>query len=386
MTEISGKDRMRAALDHRCPDRPPVGELETLPGAFCSRVLGRPSGMGAWSEKRNAELLWDGRRDELVASVIRDKLELTRLFKHDIVTVNLVPDRDRPAPERLMPAGAGRWTNRAGDVFMLSEGSYVWVKPGGQRRPPPYGLLPKKPDYRPTASETELVDAVKRAFGATHYIVTDLITGPPGLGYFRLWGRDDDWVYLYEHPAEWLSLMLDETEIVFGLTVKFAREWGLDGIIYDHDLGHNTGPFVSPELFARTIAPVMSRRSEILHAGGFKHILHSCGNNRALMDMLLDSGVEVYQSIQPQMSILELKKSFGDRLVLWGGVDAELLLPDAGERQLRARCREILRRCAAGGGYIYGTSHSIMPGAAPEKYRIMLEELEEYAGRLAGHG
>lgn len=33
MTEICGKERVVAALAHRRSDRPPVGELEALPGA-----------------------------------------------------------------------------------------------------------------------------------------------------------------------------------------------------------------------------------------------------------------------------------------------------------------------------------------------------------------
>jgi uroporphyrinogen decarboxylase len=173
--------------------------------------------------------------------------------------------------------------------------------------------------------------------------------------------------------------MLEETDIVFGLTVEYAQKNNFDGIIYGHDFGHNGGTFISPSLFKDTIARVMARRSDILHEAGFKHILHACGNNRAVMDMLIDAGVDVYQSIQPEMPIAELKKSFGDRLTLWGGVTAELLLAGASETELRQCCRKALVDCAEdNGGFIYGTSHSVMPGAIPVKYQIMIEELKEW--------
>jgi len=47
-----------------------------------------------------------------------------------------------------------------------------------------------------------------------------------------------------------------------------------------------------------------------------------------------------------------------------------------------ARVREIARRnleaCKPSGGFIYATSHSIMPQAKFENYQVMLEILREY--------
>ena len=77
------------------------------------------------------------------------------------------------------------------------------------------------------------------------------------------------------------------------------------------------------------------------------------------------------------MPVAELKRSFGERLVLWGGVPAELLI-DASDEEIADRSRETLDGCAAGGGYVFGTSHSIMPGSDLRRYRIMLGTLANW--------
>lgn len=377
--KMNSKERVKTALAHQEPDKVPCGEWEPLPNDFAEQVLGRPSHLGFWNAIEVARALWAGKRDEVVMSMKKDLVELVRKFDWDVVPVFLVIDKDAPVPETPLQVDAETWQTKAGDILALSEGRIMWTKPGQQTpSPSPFSLL--QASKYPTDSELELIRHVKHELGNTHFLLGCLPVGHPQLSYSRVWGRENDLLFIYEEPEKWLAGAIEETERAFPIAAEVAKREGLDGIWYGHDMGHSRGPFLPPRIFQQTIAKVLARRSEILHGAGLLHMLHACGNNRVVMDMIVDAGVDVYQSIQPEMPIAELKKSFGRKLALWGGVPAELLLNGTGS-QIRESSLEILRNCSQQGGYVFGTSHSIMPGSIPEKYYVMLNALKEWNAR-----
>ncbi len=55
---------------------------------------------------------------------------------------------------------------------------------------------------------------------------------------------------------------------------------------------------------------------------------HACGNNWLLLDMFVEAGFAAYQSIQQSagMDLPRLKKQYGGRICLWGGIPVEHLV------------------------------------------------------------
>ena len=95
------------------------------------------------------------------------------------------------------------------------------------------------------------------------------------------------------------------------------------------------------------------------------------------MDMIVEAGVDVYQSIQPEMDILTMKKRYGKNITLWGGVDSAALItgnPETIFKETKRRLEEL----KPGGGYIFGTSHSLMPRTKYENYLAMLDAHKKY--------
>ena len=84
------KERVFAALEHREPDRIPWGE-HSIDYNVYEDILGRESFVQA--KIRETRAYWDGRRDEVVESMKRDKLDLVRALDMDIVTVGGVPPK-----------------------------------------------------------------------------------------------------------------------------------------------------------------------------------------------------------------------------------------------------------------------------------------------------
>ena len=76
-------------------------------------------------------------------------------------------------------------------------------------------------------------------------------------------------------------------------------EAGVDGVAIGQDYGFNSGPFVSPATFAKVYAPALRRRCEILREMGVPCLFHACGNNRLILDQMVEAGIDAYQAIQP---------------------------------------------------------------------------------------
>jgi len=138
--------------------------------------------------------------------------------------------------------------------------------------------------------------------------------------------------------------------------------------IYD-DMAFNDQPFVSPKSFERIFLPAYCRMVEAFRRAGARHvILHSDGNIGPLLDMLLDAGIDGINPVEPKasMSVVELKRRYGDRLSLIGGMCNANVLPFGAHAEIAQQAREIIE-CGRDGGVIIG-AHSIGPDIPVASY------------------
>ena len=110
------RERVFAALEHREPDRIPWGE-HSIDYNVYEDILGRPTLVQA--KMRTTQAYWDGRRDEVVESYKRDRLDLIRALDMDIVFVSEVPPKGyQPQPMEKLDDETYRDTN--GDLYRVS--------------------------------------------------------------------------------------------------------------------------------------------------------------------------------------------------------------------------------------------------------------------------
>ncbi|MFH0903074.1 MAG: uroporphyrinogen decarboxylase family protein, partial [Pseudomonadota bacterium] len=233
----------------------------------------------------------------------------------------------------------------------------------------------------PTDSELEVVRHVVRELGKTHFLFAAPQIGHPQFGYSDASVSEvETWVRLFEDPDRHRQNLLNwvnHPNVRRG--IEIGKREGLDGIAYGCDYGCNTGPFMSPELFRHAILPGLAAFCSLVHEHGMVMLHHACGNNQVLMDMIVEAGVDVYQSIQPEMDIKTLKKRYGKRITLWGGFPSgDLILSNPA--QVRQLAAEQIQALKPDGGFIFGTSHSIMPAAKYENYAAILDALAEHGG------
>jgi uroporphyrinogen decarboxylase len=167
------------------------------------------------------------------------------------------------------------------------------------------------------------------------------------------------------------------------INLEMAREVVARGarIVYTgDDYAGNRGPFMSPKHFRELFYPGLRRVM-----GGFKDlgllvIKHTDGNLWPIMDMIIDSGIDCLDPIDPQagMDLAEVKAKYGDRVALKGNVDCAQTMTFGTPEDVIAETREALRKGAPGGGFILSSSNSIHSSVKPENYLAMLQTLEKH--------
>lgn len=186
-------------------------------------------------------------------------------------------------------------------------------------------------------------------------------------------------VRLFEHPQELHAEARRKRDESIALA-KRQVDQGVDFICINSDYGYNQGPFISPRKFAEFVTPYLTEIVAAIHDLGVKTILHSDGDLRLILDQLVSTGLDGYQSIDPQghMDIAEVKRVYGGRLVLMGNVQASLL-QDEDDQRIREGVRYCMTHGKPGGRYIFSSSNCIFKGMPLENYHVMLDEYNQLA-------
>ena len=117
-----------------------------------------------------------------------------------------------------------------------------------------------------------------------------------------------------------------------------------DGIFFAEDMGTQTGLLFSPKMFRFYFKDMYTRLFGLAHDYGMKVIMHSCGQNRAILPDLLEAGVDVFQFDQPTLyDMPELAALLTKhRAALFSPVDIQKILPTGDRKTILAGARELV--------------------------------------------
>ncbi len=168
------------------------------------------------------------------------------------------------------------------------------------------------------------------------------------------------------YPEE-LQRMHRLVATVYEQKIHLAGSAGADGIMIGEDMGTQTGLLFSPQMFHFYFKELYRRLMGIAHDYGMKVLMHSCGQNWAILPDLLDAGVDVFQLDQPALydmpQLAALLKA--RNAALWSPVDIQQILPTGDRLRIEAGAQEMCDIFE--GGLIcknYGDLHGI--GVKPE--------------------
>jgi uroporphyrinogen decarboxylase len=187
-----------------------------------------------------------------------------------------------------------------------------------------------------------------------------------------------------------MEAFVAEPELVRGLVslsvkvnLELAREAaqrGADFVFTGDDYAATEKPFISPRMFREFLYPDLKRVMGGFKALGLFVIKHTDGNIRPILDMIVDSGIDALDPIDPLsgLDIGDMKRRLGHRLALKGNVDCAHTLTNGTEKQVVAETLDVIRKAAGGGGLILSSSNSIHSGVKPGNYLAMWNTLRAY--------
>lgn len=153
---------------------------------------------------------------------------------------------------------------------------------------------------------------------------------------------------------------------VVAYNLAIIEQWiarGVDAVYFSDDWGSQRATLMDPDDWRRFYKPAYEAMFARVRSGGAHVWMHLCGNVTAILGDLIDAGLDVLNPVQPQaMDVCFLAKEFGGKVCFNGGVDVQGTLIHGSPLDVRREVDELVDLFGRyGGGYIGGTSHSIMP-------------------------
>lgn len=193
--------------------------------------------------------------------------------------------------------------------------------------------------------------------------------------------RNDQFMMLLAGEPRHAHRFLDKLmEIHLANLERFLTAVGehIDIILFGDDLGMQTGPMMSPQMYCEFFQPrhklLWSRAKELADV---KVMLHCCGGVRELMPHLIEAGLDAINPVQiscSRMDARELKAEFGKDVTFWGGgCDTQDVLPNGTPQQVADHVRRQVGILRPGGGFVFQQVHNILANVPAENIVAMFD-------------
>ncbi len=383
MTPTS-RDRVRATLAHREPDRIPFDLGGSRMTGIHVRAYERLRPALGLPERAPviidvSQQLADVEPDVLDALGCDVRAVLPRSPASYVREVRRVGSHDTFVDEwgvgRRMPVSGGLYYDAhtsplGGDIDDAAIDRFAWPDAGDMTR------------YTGMAEE-----ARRYALEEQRAVHVGSICSGVTEGLFKLRGFEDGYMDLAAEPARARRLMerILEIKLDYWSRVLPLLDGVVDVVGEADDLGGQDRTLFSPAMYRSMVKPLQRELFDFLHAHtDAKVFFHSCGAIRELIPDLIEIGVDALNPVQVSatgMDSAELKREFGRDLTFWGGgVDTQRILGSGSVDDVRAEVRRRVTDLASGGGFVFATVHNVQPNVPPENLLAMWSELRELSG------
>lgn len=407
---MTRRERVRAALAHREPDRVPIdfsGHRSSGIAAIAYARLRKHLGLASKPVRVYDPVQQLAIVDPEVLDMFGvDVIELGRAFALDDANWAdwVLPDGtpcqmpawalpERGANEWILRSASGRTIARMPDGALYFEQSYFpFIEDDGPRTIQGamdecmWTAVASPPG--PLAAGENGLRALAEGARALRASSDRAIVGLFGGNLFEVgqfFYRNDNFLMLLAAEPEKAHTFLDElTELHLSNLERFLSAVGdsIDVILFGDDLGMQTGPFISRKMYQEFFKPrhsLMWKRAKQL--ADVKVLLHSCGGIRELLPDLIEAGLDAVNPVQTScrgMDPASLKAEFGHEMVFWGGgCDTQSALTSYTPEPLKEHVRERIRLMSPGGGFVFQQVHNIMANVPPQNIVAMFEAAQQ---------
>lgn len=176
---------------------------------------------------------------------------------------------------------------------------------------------------------------------------------------------------------EFVHMLMDRILDYYIASGKKLVELGVDMIFTGDDVAMQNGMMMSLGMWREFLKPryeKLYREMKRLDPG-IKIAYHSDGNCEVILDELYEIGLDVINPVQPAcMDPVEIKKRYGKKLSLWGGLCVQKIMPFGTTEDVRDEVKRLKKVCGKGGGYILSPAHNIQSDTCIENILAFYDE------------
>ena len=190
---------------------------------------------------------------------------------------------------------------------------------------------------------------------------------------------------------EFLMDLLAEPELadyllerLFRVQKELAKAYvaaGCDILSLGDDVATQNGMMISKEVWRTFLKGRMAtiiREAKQINPN-VKIFYHCCGKVDAIIDELIEIGVDILNPIQPEcMDIGQIKQRYGKNLILWGGLGTQQVMPFTDAENVRQVCRSLIENIGCDGGFILSPAHVLEPEVPFENIEAFLDCVKAY--------
>jgi len=279
----------------------------------------------------------------------------------------------------------GRWAIRE-LLGKYPQGSQQWAGTYNEAVEFPYAEFESAEDVEKFRwPKVEWFDYGKIAEDCKKYSDYAMVFGSPGnmdLINGTSYGRGVERV-IYDIALEdevGLACMAKRFECCYAMSEAALRaaDGRIDILWIGDDYGTQNGLLVSPAVWRKLFFPRLKEMCDLGHRYGAKVMLHCCGSTRPLWGDLIEAGVDIYQTVQPEainMNPEELKADFGERICFHGTISIQDTLPFASPEEVAKEVRRRIETVGKDGGLIVAPAHNAQPDTPVENILALYEEV-----------
>jgi uroporphyrinogen-III decarboxylase len=192
----------------------------------------------------------------------------------------------------------------------------------------------------------------------------------------QLMGDENACVAMSEEP-EGVRVILEQIgDMQEACIRKILQATPIDILFVHEDFAGKSGPLIGPNTIRNVFNHYYRRMWELARKGGARLFdIDSDGYVDPVIDALLDCGINCLHPVEPTggTDIVKLRKKYGSRLTLRGGIDKFALT--RGKAAIDEELDHRLAPCLRGGGTMFGLDHRIPREVPVEAYRYYVDGL-----------
>ncbi|MCK4819669.1 hypothetical protein KA005_28140 [bacterium] len=135
-------------------------------------------------------------------------------------------------------------------------------------------------------------------------------------------------------------------------------------------------------VFKKYFIPWFQEITDLLHAHGKLSIAHLDGENKRLIPLFLDTHIDVVEAWTPapmtQVTTVELRRAWGDKVTIWGGVPAILFEPTYSDEEFDEYLINLFKEIAPGYKFIVGLGDNLPFDGKIERVGRIVEFIDKY--------